>query len=145
MKKTLGLFLLYLAMLASLACKKDRTNPNTSDIDASATLQGSWRATQQSATVNGQPSGQNTYFDGDQAVFEFSGSQLKSYDGNNQTAAQRQYAWKIVKGELILRQQFAASARVYQLSFDGKDQFSLIDSYTSMNDQIVITIRFSRK
>jgi hypothetical protein len=145
MKNIVYLFVLCFAIITSIGCKKERNDPNTSDAKATAALQGKWRATQQSATVNGQPDGETTFFNGDEAIFEFSANELISYDGSNQTASLRRYSWKVVNGELILREQFAASAQVYKLTFDGNNSFNLLDSYTSQNDQITITIRFSRK
>lgn len=145
MKKLLYFSILYLVIATGLGCKKDRSNPNNSDTEATAALQGKWRAAQQFATVNGQPDGEPTYFDGDQAIFDFSENQLKSYDGNDPSTSLRQYTFKVVNGELILREQYAASAQVYRLSFDGNNRFDLVDSYTSGEQKIVITIRFSRK
>ena len=145
MKNLFYLFVLGMAIVVGTGCKKDRNDPNGSDADAAAALQGKWRATQQRATVNGQPNGETIYYNGDEAIFEFSGNELKSYEGSNQAGSLRQYTWKVVNGELILREQFAASAQVYRLSFEGGNQFELLDSYKSINDQITITIRFSRK
>lgn len=143
MKKLVYLILL-MGCFAMLSCKKDKPNPNGNDNDARAALFGKWRATQQSATVNGQPNGETEYFNGDEAIFEFTGNELKTYNGTDQSSM-RIYTWKVVNGELILRERYADSASVYKVSFNGNGTFYLIDKYSSLNDEIIITIVFAKK
>lgn len=143
MKKFIYLFLTTIVFVAG-SCKKEKMDPISSDQDAYNMLQGKWIATQQSSTTNGQPDSNTQYFNKDEAVFEFNGNELRSYNGKDQSSTLRIYSWKVVNGELLLREQYADSANVYKLSFEGSNTFSLTETYPSGGKQIAIVIRFSK-
>lgn len=144
MRKLIKVFLAVLIVVTA-SCKKESSNPNENTQDAYTTLQGKWRATQQSATVNGQSNGQTEYFNGDEAIFEFTGSDLATYNGSDQSSTYRKYTWRVSNGELIIREQNSNSAKAYNLSFEGENSFVLKENYTSVNGQISITIHFVKK
>ncbi|WP_316850525.1 hypothetical protein [Pedobacter agri] len=143
MKRYLPILLFCLPILF-LSCKKEKQSKEVNDQQIYTKLQGQWRATQQSSTVNGTPSGQTQNFSGNELVFKFSENELLTFNGEDKTAIVRKYSWKVINGEVFLREQYADSANIYSTSFEDDNHFLLIESYQSGNNKITITIRFSR-
>ncbi|RZK38205.1 MAG: hypothetical protein EOO90_22975 [Pedobacter sp.] len=126
-----------------LSCKKEQQSKEGTDQQIYTKLQGQWRATQQSSMVNGTSSGQTQNFKGNELIFKFADNELLIYNGEDKTSIVKKYSWKVVNGEVFLREQFADSARIYTTAFEDNNLL-LIESYQSGNNEITITIRFSR-
>lgn len=136
--------LLFCVPFLFISCKKDQQSKESIDQQIYTRLQGKWRATQQSSTVNGSPSGSNQNFNGNELIFKFNNTELLIYNGEDNTSPEKKYSWKVSNGEVFLRAQYADRANIYTTSFENDNHFLLIESYQSGSNQITVTIRFSR-
>jgi|GEM_PF-2538852 len=136
--------LLFCVPFLFVSCKKEQQSTEGTDQQIYTKLQGQWRATQQSSTVNGSPSGQNQNFNGNELIFRFDNNVLLIYNGEDKTAIMKKYSWKVIDGEVFLREQYADSANIYTTSFEDNNHFLLVESYQSGNNKITVTIHFSR-
>lgn len=100
MKKYIQILLFYVPLLF-ISCKKDQQSKESIDQQIYTRLQGQWRATQQSSTVNGSPSGSNQNFKGNELIFKFNNTELLIYNGEDNTSPVKKYSWKVSNGEVF--------------------------------------------